>query len=141
MPLEPLPFRLHPTGRDTVGFEGVKSVSYRLTGLLHLTDTSVTLEWTGTRTTEQVSLDDIGTTVDQLPLEWFELPYQRIARVWVVGGWWRPRLDLRAHRGDDFAGVPATRGVTLSLRIHRRDRALARAIASEIEVRIAARGL
>lgn len=138
MSLNPLPFRLHPHGSDTIGFEGIESVSYRLDGLLRLADQSVTLEWTGTRTTEQVSLDKIGTDVDKLPLDWFELPFRRIAGAWLIGGWWRPRLELRARGYDDLAGVPSRRGVTLRLRIHRRDRGLARAIASEIEARVAA---
>jgi len=73
MSLNPLPFRLHPTGRDIIGFAGIESVSYQLNGLLRLADQSVTMEWTGTRTTEQVSLDKIGTDVDELPVEWFEL--------------------------------------------------------------------
>lgn len=137
MALEPLPFRLHPTGRDTIGLNGIASVSYRLTGWLRLSDQSVTMEWAGTRTTEQVSLDNIGTDVDQLPLEGFELPFGRIAGAWVVGGWWRPRFELRARGSDDLDGVPSTRGVTLALRIHRRDRGLARAIASVIEARVA----
>jgi hypothetical protein len=134
MPLNPLPFRLNPTGRDTLGFEGIESVSYRVDGLLRLADQSVTLEWTGTRTTEQVSLDKIGTDVDELPLEWLEVPFGRLAGAWVIGGWWWPRLELRARGVEDFDGVPATRCVTLRLRIHRRDRRLAHAIASEIEM-------
>lgn len=138
MPLDPLPFRLHPPGRDTIGFDGIASVSYRLTGWLRLTDQCVTLEWAGTRTTEQVSLDKIGTDVDDLPLEWFDLSFGRIACAWVTGGWWRPRLELRAREPDDLDGVPSTRGVTLALRLQRRDRAVAGAIASEIEARVAA---
>ena len=138
MSLNLLPFRLHPTGRDTIGFERIESVSYRLSGLLRLADQGVILEWTGTRTTQQVSLDKIGTDVDQLPLECFELPFGRIAGAWVIGGWWRPRFELRARQDEDLNGVPSTRGVTLSLRIHRRDRGLAHAIASEIAARVAA---
>lgn len=138
MSLDPLPFRLHPTGSDTIGFEGIESVSYRLNGLLRLADRSVTLEWTGTRTTEQVSLDKVGTDVDKLPLQWFELPFGRIAGAWVIGGWWGPRLELRARGFDDLDGMPSKRGVTLRLRIQRRDRGLARAIALEIEARAAA---
>lgn len=137
MSLNPLPFRLHPTGRDTIGLEGIASVSYRLSGFLRLADQGVALEWTGTRTTEQVSLDRIGTDLDELPLERFELPFGRIAGAWVIGGWWRPRFELRAWGSADLNGVPSTRGVTLPLRIHRRDRSLARAVALEITERVA----
>lgn len=143
MPLNPLPFRLSPTGRDTLALEGIESVSYRFDGFLRLADQSVTLEWSGTRTTEQVSLDKIGTDVDEFPLEWLEVPFRRLAAAWVIGGWWWPRLELRARGVEDFDQVPAARGITLRLRIRRRDRGLARAIASEIEARVAAaaRGL
>ena len=137
MILEPLPFRLNPTGRDTVAFEGIESVTYRLDGFLRLTDEGVTLEWSGTRRTEQVSLDKVGTDVVELPPDWLELPFTRIDGAWVLGGWWWPRIELRALALEDFDGVPAARGVTLSLRIQRRDRGLALEIASEIAARVA----
>jgi hypothetical protein len=137
MPLDRLPFRLHPTGRDTIDMDGVASVSYRLTGELRLSDECITLRWTGTRTVEQVTLDRVGTDVEDLPVEGFELPYDRIEGAWVTGGWWRPRLQLRTRSKEDLDGVPASRGVLLSLVIHRRDRGPAREIASEIEARAA----
>lgn len=135
MSLTPLPFRLSVSGRDTMGFEGIESVSYRVHGLLRLTDHGVNLEWAGTRSTEQVTLDKIGTDVKELPPEWLELPFGRIAGSWVIGGWWWPQLELRARAFEDFEGVPGARGVTLRLRIQRRDRILARAVATEIEAR------
>lgn len=141
MSLDPLPFRIKPPGRDAVEWGGIESVSYRVDGLLRLVDQSITLEWTGTRTTQEVSFDKIGTDVDELPPKWLELSFGRIAGAWVVGGWWWPRLELRARGLEDFDGVPGTHGVTLRMRIHRRDRALARTIALEIERRVAAAAL
>lgn len=138
MSLQPLPFRLRAAGRDSVGFGGVESVSFRVDGLLQVIEEGITLEWTGTRTTEQVSFEKIGTDVEELSLEWVELPFERLAGVWLLGGWWRPRLELRARGIEDFDGVPAARGVTVSLGIHRRDRALARNLGSAIAARIAA---
>jgi hypothetical protein len=129
---DPLPFRLGVTGRDTVGADGIESVSYRVNGTLRLEEGNIVLEWTGTRTLDRVSLDGIGTDVIELPVDRFELPIERIAGMWVIGGWWAPRLELRARAPEDLDGVPATRGVTLRLRIRRRDRTLARAVASEI---------
>lgn len=111
------------------------SVSWQLTGWLRLGDEGVTLELTGTRTTQQVSLDKIGTDVQEMPLDRFELPFDRIAGAWLIGGWWMPQLELRTRSDDDLKGLPAVRGVTLALRIQRRDRGLAQAIASEIEAR------
>lgn len=130
--LNPLPFRLGPPGKDTIDLEGIKSVSYRLEGLLHLTDDGIALEWTETRTIEQVSLGRIGTDVDESAVDVVEVPMERLLGAWVIGGWWWPRLELRARSFEDFAQVPGVRGVTLSLRIHRRDRELAQAIARRI---------
>jgi hypothetical protein len=139
-PRDPLPFRLSVPGRDTIGFEGIKSVSYRADGLLHLHDEGITLEWTETRTIDEVSLENIGTNVDASAADGLEVPMSRLAGAWVIGGWWWPRLELRARGLEDFQYVPGVRGVTLSLRIHRRDRELARAIAREIEAGVGEAG-
>lgn len=133
---DPLPFRINPGGRDIIGFDGIESVTTRLDGLLYLADRAVTLEWSGTQTIQRVSLDRLGTDKNPLPLEEFQLPFSRIAGAWVLGGWWRPRLELRARHDGDLDGVPSTRGVTLSLRIRLRDRALASEVAAEILARV-----
>lgn len=132
----PLPFRLHRAGRDTMGLEGFASVSYRVDGVLHLTPEGLTFDWRETSTREEVSLARVGTDVDVYDLEPLDLPTQRLAGAWVIGGWWWPRLELRVRSVGDLEGVPGARGVTLVLRIHRRDRDLARGIAGTIMARI-----
>ena len=139
--LGPLPFRLKRPGWDSIGFSGIESVSHRADGILRVTEQGVTLEWAEVQTIQQVSLERVGTDVNELTPDWLELPSERIAGAWLVGGWWSPRLDLRAREMEDFEGVPGVRGVTLSLRIHRRDRPLASAIAQAIASRIEARQL
>lgn len=134
---KPLPFTISAPGRDSMGLDGIESVSYKSDGLLHLTDDGLLLEWTETRTSEKFSLERIGTDVTSFEAEALELPWHRLAGAWVIGGWWRPRLELRATTLDDFAGAPGARGVTLVLRIQRRDREIARRIAGEIQSRIA----
>lgn len=134
--MEPLPFRLSPSGRDTMGLEGIESVSFRVDGLLHLTADGLRFEWDETRTSERFSLERTGTDVEHYALEPLDLPFDRIAGAWVIGGWWWPRLELRARALEDWEGVPGARGVTLVLRLARRDRALAEAIASQITRRI-----
>jgi hypothetical protein len=124
-----------------MGFSGIESVSHRADGILRLTEQGVTLEWAEVQTVQQVSLERVGTDVNELPPDWLELPSERIAGAWLVGGWWSPRLDLRARGMEDFEGVPGVRGVTLGLRIHRRDRPLASAIARAIASRVEARQL
>ena len=122
-----------------MGFSGIESVSHRAGGILRLTEQGVTLEWAEVQTVQQVSLERVGTDVNELAPDWLELPSERIAGAWLVGGWWAPRLDLRAREIEDFEGMPGVRGVTLSLRIHRRDRPLASAIAQAIASRIESR--
>jgi len=139
--LDPLPFRLTRPGWDSMGFHGIESVSHRADGILHVTGQGVMLEWAEVQTVEEVSLEHVGTDVIELPPEWLQLPSDRIAGAWLVGGWWSPCLDLRACELADLEGVPGVRGVTLRLRIHRRDRPLARAIAQVIASRIEARRL
>ena len=112
MTVGPLPFRLHEPGEDNMGAWGIESISYRADGLLHLTDQGVTLEWTETRTHEQVSIDRVGTDVETFPREGVDLSVSQLAGAWVAGGWWRPRLELRVRLAQDLEGVPGKRGVT-----------------------------
>lgn len=118
-----------------MGLEGIESISFKSEGLLHLSEAGVTLEWTETRHSESVSISRIGTDVTTFEPEVLDLPFERLAGAWVIGGWWRPRLELRAASLDDLAMVPGARGVTVMLRIHRRDRDVARAVAREIQDR------
>ncbi len=131
-----LPFRLKRPGWDSMGLGGIESVSHRADGVLRLTEEGVTLEWAEVQTVEEVSLERVGTDVRALPPEGLDVPIERLAGAWLVGGWWSPRRELRAREGEDFEAVPGVRGVTLSLRIHRRDRPLAAAIARAIVSRI-----
>jgi hypothetical protein len=139
MALHPLPVRLNQAGSDTVGPTGVEKVSYRIEGLLQLTDWGLILDWSETRTTARVSMmGEVGTDVEELPPQTVEVPIEQIASVWVIGGWWRPQLEIRVKGLDVLRGVPGARGVTLRLAIQRRDRSLARAHAIEINEMAAA---
>ncbi len=130
---EPLPFRLSVPGRDTIDADGARSVSYRLEGFLHIVDSILTVEWTGTESTQQVSFTSVTDHVDPLPVEWLEIPVDWITEVRLRGGWWRPRLELRARRLDAFEGIPSARAGSITLRIRRRDRELAGQIAVAID--------
>ena len=131
---DPLPFRIPMPGRDTVDlFDGARSVTYRLEGFLHLVGGLLTLEWTGTQRTQQVSFTNVRDHVDPLPVEWVDIPVGLITEVRLAGGWWRPRLELRARQLDAFDGIPASRPGYVTLRIRRRDRDHARQIAAAID--------
>ena len=60
MRVEPLPFQLSLPGRDSIDFEGIRSVSTRVHGLLHLEGEYAMVEWSTTRRSELVSLTDIS---------------------------------------------------------------------------------
>jgi hypothetical protein len=85
------------------------------------------------RETQRVALDGILSKVEVLPLETIELPVVELVDLRLVGGWWAPRLELRARRLDAFDGIPTARPGVITLRIRRQDRRLAAEMAAEIE--------
>ena len=132
MRVEPVPFHLPLPGRDTLGLDGARSVSYRILGLLHLDGQITTFEWSTTRHSERVSLTGVSVNDDETPLELLDVPVAWIADATLAGGWWRPRLVLRGRRLDAFDGVPGAGLGTVSLRVRRRDRPLAEAMAAAL---------
>jgi len=130
--IDPLPFRLRVPGIDKIDLQGIRSISYRVEGLLHLDGSTVALEWAGTRKTEWVALGRVTDEVDRSPLARVELPASAIAGARVHGGWWAPRLELRARSLAVFDGIPGARPGVLRLRISRRDREHASAMAAAI---------
>lgn len=137
---QPLPFRLPVPGRDTFDADGIGSVSYRMEGFLHLDGGNLTFEWTGTKQTQLVDFTRITDRVDPLPVEWLDVPAGWITEARLAGGWWAPRLRLRANRLDAFDDIPSARPGAVTLRIRRRDRALARQTVAAIDLARAAAG-
>jgi hypothetical protein len=132
MRVDSVPFQVQLPGRDTMGFDGMRSVSYGVHGLLHLDGDIATFEWSTTRHTEIVSLTDISEHDDETPPDLLDVPAAWIADATLTGGWWRPRLVLRGRRLDAFVGVPGARPGIVSLRVRRRDRPLAMAMAAAL---------
>jgi hypothetical protein len=130
--VEPLPFRLRLPGEDSIDAEGARSISYRLEGLLHLEGDAVTLEWTATRRTQLVGFGEVKDEVDESPVGTIEIPVDWLTQVRRRGGWWAPRLQLRARRLHAFEGLPGAQPTLLTLRIRRRDRTHADATAAAI---------
>ncbi len=128
MTAESVPFHLPLPGRDTLGFEGARSVWYRIHGLLHFDGDTITFEWSTTRHVEHVSLTRVRVRDDATTPKLLGVPGAWIADARLTGGWWAPRLRLRARRLDAFDGVPTARPGTITLRIARRDRGLAAAM-------------
>lgn len=132
MRVEPVPFHLPLPGSDTLGFDGARSVSHRIHGLLHLDGEVMTFEWSATRHSERVALTGVSVHDDATPPELLHVPVAWIAEATLGGGWWRPRLLLRGRRLDAFEGVPGAGLGTVSLRVRRRDRPLAGALAAAL---------
>jgi hypothetical protein len=128
----PLPFRISVPGYDSIDSQGVVSISIKLEGLLHVLDDVVSLEWSATRKVESVSLRGIRDEVDQSPVGACDIPVDLILEARLRGGWWAPRLELRATRLDAFEEIPSAQNGTAKLRIQRRDREKARAVCAEI---------
>ncbi len=128
---DPLAFEFNLPDRDTVDWGGIRSTSYRLNGLLHLSSDSITLEWKATRRTEQISLMGIKEEVDESPVGVVQIPRDAILRA-RVRGWWRPRLQLWGRWLNVFDGFPGEGGDMLVLGIRREDRRRASAIAEEL---------
>jgi hypothetical protein len=128
---DPLPFKLKIPGEDTIDSRGVRSISYRLNGLLHLSSDVLTVEWKARRHTEHVGIGGVKDEVDESPIGTMQIPRELIVRA-RVSGWFRPRLQMWARQIDVFDGIPGSRPGTLKLRIRRPDRRLAQAIAEAI---------
>ncbi len=139
-----LPFRLSVPGKDVINAEGVRSVSYKLEGRVHIEHDLLRFEWAGSRTTEQVSLSNvrplvkmiaIGTDVSESPVGTAVVPVDTIIDVRVRGGWWWPQIVLRSDGLDTFEEIPSARPGTLILKIRRADLVLARTFADALNAR------
>lgn len=58
--IDPLPFRVRIPGSETLDARGIRSVGYRLEGLLHLTGATLSLEWAATETVQSLSATGAG---------------------------------------------------------------------------------
>ena len=128
----PLPFRIRVPGYDSIDTGGIISISIKLEGLLHVEEETISLEWSATRTVEAVSMDGIKDEVDQSPLGSCEVPMSHLLEARIRGGWWSPRLELRAGRLGSFEEIPTAQNGILKLRIRRCDRDFAKSICGVI---------
>ena len=131
--IDPLPFRLRVPGIDKIDLQGIRSISYRVEGLLHVDGNTVVLEWAGTRKTEWVALGSVTDEVDRSPVARREVPVSAIIKVQLRGGWIAPRLELHARNLDVFEGVPGARPGVIRLKIRRRDRKQAAVVAAVLD--------
>lgn len=131
--IDPLPFRISVPGYDSIDTQGVVSITIKLEGLLSLLDDVITLEWTATRQIESVSLSGIRDEVDESPVGRCDIPASAILEARLRGGWWSPRVELRARSLAVFEGIPTAKHGVAKLRIRRNDRKHARVVCIAIE--------
>lgn len=120
--VNPLPFKLGVPGEETINLGGMESTGYQMVGQLHLDNLTLIVEWTGSRTTEKIGFSGISRTEDRLPVEELEIPVGYISGANLIGGWWRPSLELRGMRLDLFDDLPGSKPGSVRLRIKHRDR-------------------
>ncbi|MEE8361342.1 MAG: hypothetical protein V3R71_04260, partial [Gemmatimonadales bacterium] len=113
---DPLPFRLRLAGKDTIDAGGIRTVSYKVQGLLHLEGDTLALEWAVDQSTENVGIGGVSTDVEQFDYEELVVPLTWLTEVRLTRFPSR-RLKLRARRLDAFDGVPAARPGSISLRV------------------------
>jgi hypothetical protein len=131
--VDPLPFRIKVPGYDAFDAQGIVSITIKLEGLLSVSDNAITLEWKATRQIDSVSLSGVTDEVDESPVGRCEIPVDLILEARLRGGWWSPRLELRARRLDAFENIPTAQSGIAKLRIRRLDRDRARAVCAAIE--------
>ncbi len=127
-----LPFRLKVPGVDEFRDFKAVSMSYKFRGQLHLLEQGVRIEWGGTATVEEVSTIDVRDDKVHLPDEALEVPFSSLYRAQVLGGWWRPRLELQARELAALAIVPSSEAGLVRFWIGRGDRGLAQRLAEAI---------
>jgi len=130
--MDSLPFRLKVPGKDAVTVTTASSTSFRFHGLLHLLDDAIQLEWTGTARVEEVSLLAVKEETLALPDETLTLPLSRLREMQLGGGWWHPYLELMGNDLEALRIVPSEDRGRVRLWLARRDRSLAREIATRV---------
>lgn len=128
---EPVPFRLKMPGKESLDLTGISQVGFKVTGLLHLGQDTLTLEWAIDKTTERIDVKGVTTEVDHMDYEELAVPISWIAEARLTR--WPSRIVLRARRLHAFDGVPAARPGTVSLKIPLRHRKLAAEMVEAIQ--------
>ncbi len=132
-----LPFRLKAGDDTQVASWYTRSVSYTLHGILRLDEHAVVVQWSGTADVVEVKGTATRVTEEAVPVRTLTVPITRIAGATIKGGWWRPRVVLRAKDLEALAPVPGARAGAVTLWIARRDRELAAELITGLEIMLA----
>jgi hypothetical protein len=133
-----LPFRLKVDGKDEFrGFRAV-STSFRFHGVLRLDGCALVIEWGGIAQVQAVGALTIRDDRLALPDERIMVPVSHLYPATLAGGWWRPRLTLRAKVLGALAMVPSEELGAVQLWYARADRAAAVAMSAALSAAMAA---
>jgi hypothetical protein len=136
-----LPFRLKVPGVDEVRDFKAISRSYRFRGQLQVREQGLCIEWGGTARVQEADTIDVRDDQIHLPDESLDVPFTSLYRAQVLGGWWRPRLELQARELAALAIVPSSEAGLVRFWIAHRDRAVARQVAEQINAGVATAAL
>ncbi len=138
--MDPLPFSLKVQGHDAIDGLDVFSISVKVEGMAYWSDsTGLTLEWAETQHIDEVSFTRVSSDVVAQPPLAIDIAVDELAAAAVLGGWWRPRMELKGRYLDTFTHVPGSQPGRVVLWIRRRDRDLAKQLASILTRAIADR--
>ncbi len=123
--MEALPFSLKVPGEDSITLTAISSTTFKFSGLLRLDGAVLHLEWEGSAQVEEVESLSVRDETVPLPEEALDLPLEELRSIALLGGWWRPRVELCARSLGALNIVPSEEGGRVALWIARRDRASA----------------
>lgn len=121
-----LPFTLKVPSRDILRGESTVSwTTFTFQGLMHFDGSALHIEWSGIAATDEVEGVSVRSDVMSLPAESVVIPLSRLRSVKLLGGWWRPRLELTGNDMTALAVVPSETASRVYFWIRRGDRRLA----------------
>lgn len=136
----PLPFTLRVPGKDNISGADVSSTTFRFHGLLHIDGDALLVEWAGTADIDEVSGLDVRSETISLPAETLAVPMDRLGRVELHAGWWRPHLEIAGADLTALATVPSEQKGRVRFWLARGDRPLAARIAEALRQVLLTRG-
>ncbi|MEO8636163.1 MAG: hypothetical protein ABI587_12890 [Gemmatimonadales bacterium] len=130
----PVPFSLRVSGKDLSAADTVAWTTFRLVGLLVCEANALRIQWSGTGLLDAVTGLAVRSEIVPIPPETLLVPLAQICSVQLVGGWWRPRLEMIANDLDTFRSVPGAEGAHIRFWLARRDRPLAKRVMTEVHL-------
>jgi len=133
----PLRFRLKVPGTDLSAGGTAAWSTFRIHGMASLDGEALRLEWTGIGTIDSVTGTEVQGETVTLPIDSLTIPLQALRTVRLLGGWWRPRLEITANDLSVLRSVPGEEGARVTLWLVRGDRRLAASLVDAVRTAVA----